>query len=72
MYGAENGDAARLVFVHDTSEAIATLDESGPTPGPPPTVDMLVRRVQGQRSMRPVDVIVVHEDGDDSLKMPLV
>jgi len=56
--------------VHDTTEAIATLDT-----GLAPLRRRRHRRAgrrEGQRSMWPVAVVMLHEDVEDPLKMLVV
>ena len=71
--GCRKSSCRTAVLVHHTSEAIATLDTS--------LTRLKFRRrrwtgrvgwVQGQRSVRAMDVIVIHEHGGNSLELPLV
>ena len=70
MYGAETWSRRQNVLVNHTTETIATLDTSlAPLRRRRHRRTCRVGRREGQRSMWPVAVVMLHEDLEDPLKM---
>ena len=68
----QNFNTPQMYLVPHRRDDRDVQHEHRPTPSPVPLADPLGGRREGQRAMRPVAVVMLHEDVKDPLKMLVV